>query len=91
MDFIEENMDYILQCAKCRAIEIGETTGLFGDVEDYTQEIIVWIIRRAPSFDPRRGKPSTFISMIAGTAKRRILRRLRRSKNRMIRDAVPLP
>jgi len=91
MDFVEENMDYILQCAECRAVEIAEQTGLFRDVEDFKQEVVVLILRRAHSFDPRRGKPATFISMLAKTAQRRILRRLRRSKNRMIRDAVPLP
>jgi len=39
----------------------------------------------------RFSKPSTFISMTAATAKKRILRRLRRAKNRIIADAVPLP
>ena len=91
MDFINKHLQYVEQCAFCRAIEIAEITGRFAEVEDFKQDILVWLLRREGSYDPRRGKPSTFISMTAATAKKRILRRLRRAKNRIIADAVPLP
>ncbi len=91
MDFITRHMTYVMQCANCRAIEIAETTGRFGDVEDFRQEILMYLVRLAPAYNPGRGKPSTFISMMAVTAKKRILRRLRRTKNRIITDAIPLP
>ena len=91
MDFVTRHLEYIQQCANCRAIEIAETAGRFADVEDYRQEILVWIVRRQHLFNARRGKPTTFIAMTAETAKKRILRRLRRGKNRIINDAIPLP
>ncbi|MBQ9502850.1 MAG: hypothetical protein IJU70_11885 [Lentisphaeria bacterium] len=91
MDFITKHMDYAMQCASCRAIEIAEITGRYRETEDFRQEILLLLIRRAPSYNPERGKPTTFISMIAVTAKKRILRRLHRTKNRIITDAIPLP
>ena len=91
MDFITKHMTYVIQCANCRAIEIAEITGRFGETEDFRQEILMWLIRRAGSYNSERGKPTTFISMTAATAKKRILRRLRRAKNRIITDAIPLP
>lgn len=91
MDFIEKHLKYAEQCAFCRAIEIAEITGRFSEIEDFKQDILVWLLRRAKSYDPTRGKPLTFISMTAATAKKRILRRLRRAKNRIFTDAIPLP
>ena len=91
MEFIEKHLAYAEQCAFCRAIEIAEITGRFSEIEDFKQDILVWLLRRAKSYDPQRGKPSTFISMTAATAKKRILRRLRRAKNRIFDDAIPLP
>lgn len=90
MDFAEKYIGYILQCATCKAIEIAENTGRFGDIEDFKQEIILWIVRRSEAYNPQRGRPSTYISLTSATAKKRIMRKLNRAKNRMIRDAIPL-
>jgi DNA-directed RNA polymerase specialized sigma24 family protein len=90
MDFVTKHLTYIIQSANCRAIEIAEITGRHGDVEDFRQEILVYLVRRAPTYNPDRGKPTTFISMITTTAKKRMLRRMRRAKNRIITDAIPL-
>ena len=91
MDFISRHITYAKQCANCRAIEIAEITGRYADTEDFKQEFLMWLVRRAHSYNSQRGKPTTFISMTAATAKKRILRRLRRAKNRIIADAIPLP
>lgn len=90
MDFVENYIEYIQQCATCKAIEISENTGRFCDFEDFRQEIILWIVRRAGSYNPKRGRPSTYISMTSATAKKRIMRKMNRGKNRMIKDAIPL-
>ena len=91
MDFLTKHMAYAEQCAQCRAIEIAELTGRFGDVEDFKQEILVALVKAAPNYKASRGRPSTFISMAATSAKRKILRKLRRNKQRIITDAIPLP
>ena len=91
MDFLTKHMAYAEQCAQCRAIEIAELTGRFGDVEDFKQEILVHLVKTAPKYKASRGRPSTFISMAATSAKRKILRKLRRNKSRIINDAIPLP
>lgn len=90
MDFFKKNWDYIEQSVSCRAMEIAEITCRFGDIDDFRQEIYLWLVRRAPDYNAERGATTTFIAMTTATAKKRILRRLRRFKNRMIRDAVSI-
>lgn len=90
MDFLKNNWQYIEQSANCRALEIAEITRRFGDLDDFRQEIYLWVVRRAPDYNAKRGNATTFIAMTTATAKKRILRRLRRFKNRMIRDAVSI-
>ena len=91
LDFLKQHWAYADQCANCRAIEIANITGRHSDIEDFKQEILVWIMRRAGSYNAQRGKPTTFIAMASSTAKKRILRRQNRQKHKVLFDAVPLP
>ena len=90
MLFVEQNFPYIKECAECRAREIAEILGNRSDIDDHIQDIYYWICKRAVSYDPKRGTPKTFIAMAAVTAKKRILRKYLRKKNRMIYAAKHL-
>ena len=91
MDILKQHWPYAERCAHFGAIEIADITGRHSDIEDFQQEILVWIMRRAGSYSAKRGKPTTFIAMASSTAKKRILRRLNRQKHKVLFDAVPLP
>ncbi|MBE6380051.1 MAG: hypothetical protein E7047_03895 [Lentisphaerae bacterium] len=89
-DIIQRNWTYIERCACCNALQIARATGRYSDIEDFKQEIYLWIVKRASEYSSARAKETTYISMIVETGKRKILRRLRRYKNRMIYDATPI-
>lgn len=85
--FFDENWDYIRQCAQCRAKEIAAITHDYDEEPDYEQEIYIYIWQHAAQYIPRRGKPTTYIAMLAKTAKKRILRQLNNRKNQILREA----
>lgn len=87
-NFFEKHFGYIEKCAVINAREIDGITGRT-DFEDNTQEIMLYINERSDQFDPQRGSARTFISMLARTKRRLILRRLCRHKNNIINKAIP--
>ena len=87
MQFVEDNYSYIDRSAACIAVNIAEKLGDFSSVEDYKQDVILWICRRQHLYDRAKGTPSTFIAMLSATAAKRIIRRARRKKNWIIKNA----
>lgn len=85
--FFEKNYSYIDACATCKAIEIATELKAFSDVQDFRQEILLWICRRGHLYNQMRSSPTTFIAMLTDTAKKRILRKFRRKKNWIIKSA----
>ena len=87
MGFFEKNFSYIKECAECRAREITNLLNTKDDFQDYVQDIYIWVMKRADKYDPQRSKPTTYIAMITQTAKKRIIRKCLRKKNRILSDA----
>lgn len=88
MSFFDEHFKYIERCATINAREIDRITGR-ADCEDNAQEIMLYIHARACQFDPQRGSARTFISLLARTKRRLIMRKLCRHKSNIINKAVP--
>lgn len=89
MSFFEKHYEYINACAIARAWEIAYSTGRY-DIEDYKQEMFLYLIRRIGTYQPERSCPHTFINLLMTSAKRTILRSMARNKNRIISQARTL-
>lgn len=79
--FYEKHREYIDSCTEVRSIEIANFTGRYSDVDDYRQEIRLYIFQKITQYQPKHAKPHTFINLLAVTAKRKMLRRLRKETN----------
>lgn len=81
VSFYEKYQKYIDSCSEVRSIEIANITGRYSDVDDYRQEIRLHIFQKITQYQSEYANPHTFINMLAVTAKRKILRRLRKEAN----------
>ena len=89
MCFFEKHYEYINACATIRAWEIANSTGRH-DIEDYKQEMFLYLIRHIDAYRPERSCPHTFINLLMSSAKKIVLRSLARNKNRIISQAREL-
>lgn len=89
MSFFEKHYEYIEACAVARAWEIAYATGRY-DIDDYKQDMLVHLIKQVHRYNPERACPHTFINMLMTSAKRTILRKMGRNKNRIISQARTL-
>ena len=90
MKLLEDNWDYIKATATAKAVEIARHSGRMSDVEDFTQDVLRYLIERASQYNPKRSQPKTFINMILTYAKKDLLRRMYRMKRRTIIKTVEL-
>ena len=90
MKLLEDNWDYIKATATAKAVEIARHSGRMSDVEDFTQDVLCYLIERAGQYNPKRSQPKTFINMILTYAKKDLLRRMYRMKRRTITKTVEL-
>lgn len=90
MDFFTEHYDYIFATANAKAVDIVRKTGL-NDLEDFRQEIFVFLFRRLDKYDAAKGAPHTFIDVCMESARKNIIRNIYRAKKKNhILDAVPI-
>lgn len=76
--------------ATAKAVEIARHSGRMSDVEDFTQDVLCYLIERAGQYNSKRSQPKTFINMILTYAKKDLLRRMYRMKRRTIIKTVEL-
>lgn len=86
MSFFEKCFTYIDACATARAWEIAYTTNRY-DIDDYKQDMFLYVAKGIDRFNPERSCPHTFINMLITSAKKNVLRSLNRQKNKIISDA----
>jgi len=86
MSFFEKYFAYIDACATARAWEIAYTTNRY-DIEDYKQEMFLYLSKHIDRYNPERSCPHTFINLLMTSAKKIVLRSMGRNKNRMITSA----
>lgn len=79
---VETNYEYIHATAEAKAVEIAKATGMFADVEDFRQDLIMALIAQAGSYNPDRATQRTFISVCLNNAKKDLLKRLFTNKRR---------
>ena len=90
MKILEDNWDYIQATARAKAVEIALYSGRRGDVDDFTQDLLCFLVKRVDRYNPCRSNPKTFISMILTYAKKDLLRRMYRIKRRAAIETVEL-
>ena len=88
---IEDNWAYIQATATAKAVEIAQCTGRMADVDDFRQDMLAYLVRRADRYDPRRARAKTFINMLLHYGKRDLLRRMYRLKRIVRINTVELP
>ena len=91
MKLLEDNWDYIRATATAKAVEIARHSGRMSDVEDFTQDVLCYLVERADQYNPKRSQPKTFINMVLTYAKKNMLRRMYRMKRRTNVKTVELP
>lgn len=82
MDLFTEHWEYIIATASAKAVEIGQQLHRAADIEDYTQDLILYLAERQDKYNADRSAPKTFIAMILKYGKRDILRKLYQLKRR---------
>lgn len=90
MSFFEKYQEYIAACLKVRALEVAYITQRHSDVEDYMQEMMIYLLRYSDRYNPERSCPHTFINRLAISAKATLLRHLRAKKNRILFQTVEI-
>ena len=90
MKLLEDNWDYIKATAAAKAVEIARHSGRMSDVEDFTQDVLCYLVEHADQYNPKRSQPKTFINMILTYAKKDLLRRMYRMKRRTSIKTVEL-
>lgn len=73
---VDEFMEYIIQCAECRAVQVARASQDWSSVQDYQQDIVLYVIRHANAFNQNKGKPKTFIDLLARRAAINIIRHI---------------
>jgi DNA-directed RNA polymerase specialized sigma24 family protein len=89
MCFFEKHYEYINACATARAFEIASVTKRY-DIEDYKQEMFLYVIQHIDRYQPERSRPHTFINLLISSKKKMIFRSMSRNKNRIISQAREL-
>lgn len=87
MGFVEQHWDYINQTASVHAIEIATLTRRWMYLEDYKQEMIIYLVKNANKYNAKKSKPATFINMVLHSSKSSIIRHHYRHKNQIIDGA----
>ena len=88
MEFFENNWQYIQSNAAAKAVEIATKTGRLADIEDFKQEILLFLVRRGYRFDQEKGQATTFIEVCMDSARKNIIRNIYRKRKRFIIDTV---
>jgi RNA polymerase sigma factor (sigma-70 family) len=83
MDIIKDNWQYIQATAQSKAVEIAQHVKRIGDIEDFTQDLLLFLLKRAKRYRPDRGQPKTFINMILTFGQKDMIRRMFRNKRRV--------
>lgn len=81
-NLVETNYEYIHATAEAKAVEIARATGMFADVEDFRQDLIMALVVQADSYNPDRATQRTFISVCINNAKKDLLKRLFTNKRK---------
>lgn len=89
MTFFEKHFEYINATATARAVEIATITGRY-DIDDYKQEMFLYLVRQMDNYKSDRSSPHTYINMVITSAKRIVIRSMYRNKNRIISQAKAL-
>ena len=90
MDLLSDNWEYIQATAAAKAVEMARHSGRMSEIEDFTHDVIQYLIEHAEHYNPRRSQPKTFINMILTYAKKDLLRKMYRMKRRTILQTVEL-
>lgn len=86
MTFFERHQEYINACATARAWEIAYSTKRY-DIDDYKQEMFLYLLKHIEKYNPDRSGPHTFINLLMASSHKIILRSQNRNKNRIITEA----
>lgn len=88
-EFFQRYYTYIYSTATVKAVDIVQKTGV-NDLEDFRQDILVFLAQRIRHYSPKKGKPKTYINVCMESARKNIIRDLYRRRTAPTVSAVPV-
>ena len=89
MDFFTEHYNYIFATATAKAVDIVRKTGV-NDLEDFRQEILIFLFRRLNKYDASKGTAHTYINVCMESARKNIIRNIYRMQKRNHTNIAPI-
>lgn len=80
LDFFEKNYEYIFASATVKALDVAKKTDMPNDIEDFRQEVLIFLARRIKHYNPAKGAVKTFIEVCAESARKNLIRNIHRRK-----------